>query len=80
MKWDDISGDTWTIASAEREKGNAVSLRLPPMVLDIVTAQPRIAGNTYVFAGRGSGPLNAYSQRKEELNAKLPRHAALGSA
>ena len=34
MKWDDISDDTWTIVSAEREKGNAGSLRLPPMVLE----------------------------------------------
>ena len=68
MKWDDISDDTWTIVSAEREKGN---VRLPPMALDIINAQPRVAGNPYVFAGRGSGPLNAYSQRKEELDAKL---------
>ena len=72
MKWDDISDDTWTIVSAEREKGNAGSLRLPPMVLEIINAQPRIAGNPYVFAGRGNGPLNAFSQRKEELDAKLP--------
>jgi integrase len=72
MKWEDITDDIWTIASAEREKGNAGSLRLPAMALDIINAQPRIADNPYVFAGRGSGPLNAFSQRKEELDAKLP--------
>ena len=72
MKWDDISEDTWTIASAPREKGNAGSLRLPPMVLNIINAQPHIAGNPHVFAGRGGGPLNAFSQRKRELDAKLP--------
>ena len=34
--------------------------------------QPRIAGNPFVFAGRGKGPFNSFSQRKEELEAKLP--------
>ena len=72
MKWDDISDDTWTIVSAEREKGNAGSLRLPPLALDIIQAQPRIAGNPYVFVGRGSGPFNSFAQRKDELDAKLP--------
>ena len=73
MQWDDISGDTWTIVSAEREKGNAGSLRLPPLVLDIINAQPRIAGNPYIFPGRGAGPFNSFAQRKDELDAKLPK-------
>jgi integrase len=76
LKWDDITDDgtcaTWIIASVEREKGNAGSLRLPPMALDIINAQPRLAGNPYVFAGRGGGSLNAFAQRKQELAAELP--------
>ena len=29
------------------------------LALDIIAAQPRIAGNPHVFAGRGGGPFNA---------------------
>ena len=75
MQWDDISDDTWTIVSAEREKGNAGSLRLPPLVLAIIQDQPRIAGNPYVFPGRGAGPFNSFAQRKDELDAKLSKMA-----
>lgn len=73
MKWDDIADGVWTIPS-EREKSNAGSLQLPQAVLHIVNAQPRIAGNPYVFsASKGNGPFNSFSQRKEELDKKLPR-------
>ena len=73
MKWDDIVNGEWQIASEAREKGNAGSLRLPPLILDIIEAQPRIAGNPYVFAaGNGTGPFNSFSQRREEFDQKLP--------
>jgi integrase len=73
MRWSDIVDGVWTIARAKREKANAGSLQLP-QVLAIIEAQPRLAGNEYVFsAGKGNGPFNSFSQRKEELDAKLPR-------
>jgi integrase len=73
MRWDDIVDGVWQIASEEREKSNAGSLLLPQAVIDIIEAQPRIAGNPFVFAaGKGNGPFNSFSQRKEELDAKLP--------
>lgn len=72
MMWNDLKGDEWTIRTEDREKGNAGVLRLPALALEIVAAQPRLAGNPYVFAGRGGGPINAFSQRKAELDAKLP--------
>jgi integrase len=72
MQWDDVTDDgVWTIASAAREKANAGTLRLPPMVLDLIKAQPRIANNPHVFAGRGTVAINAFSDRKTELDAKL---------
>jgi integrase len=76
MKWDDIVGGVWHIPSEAREKTSAGTLRLPAAVLDIVAAQLRIAGNPYVFAARGSGPFNSFSQRKEELDKKLSRMPA----
>jgi integrase len=72
MRWADIVDGEWRIASEAREKTNAGTLRLPQAVLDIIAAQPRLAGNPYVFAGRGTGQFNSFSQRKDELDAKLP--------
>jgi integrase len=74
MRWDDIVDDVWNIPSEVREKTSAGTLRLPAAVLDIVDAQPRVAGNPYVFAARGSGPFNSFSQRKEE-GCATPRKA-----
>jgi integrase len=73
MKWDDIVGSEWRIAIEDREKSNAGTLRLPKIVLDIIEQQPRLAGNPHVFAaGKGNGPFNSFSQRKDELDAKVP--------
>jgi integrase len=72
MRWDDIDDDGWTIQTDEREKGTAGSLKLPKPACDIIHSQPRIAGNPFVFAGRGGGHLNSFSQRKAELDGALP--------
>ena len=73
MKWADISLDgTWTIDTAEREKGNAGLLQLPPQALSIITTQPRIGDNPYVFAGRGNG-CHDISQSKRPFDRKLPK-------
>ena len=46
-----IADGVWTIASVEREKGNAGKLVLPQVARDIVAAQPMIDDNPHVFAG-----------------------------
>lgn len=50
LRWADIHGDVWHIPSAEREKGNAGRLQLPQVALDIIAAQPKLAGSPFVFA------------------------------
>jgi integrase len=73
LRWDDLTGDgAWVIRTEAREKGNAGELVLPQVALDIISAQPRLAGNPYVFAGQGSSPMNGFSRRKEDFCAKLP--------
>jgi integrase len=73
MRWDDISPDgVWTIPTAPREKGNAGSLKLPKLALDVINAQPQLAGNPYVFAGRDAGHTNDIAADKAALDAKLP--------
>lgn len=58
--WSDFDGDTWTIRTERREKGNAEKLVLPQMALDVIEAQSVVDGNPYVFpagyAGRRDGP------------------------
>jgi integrase len=63
MKWSDLDGDVWTISTQVREKGNPGALKLPPLAMKIINAQPRMASNPYVFAGRNDGPLAGYSDR-----------------
>ena len=70
MRWDDLSGDEWTIRSLEREKGTAGKLKLPKLVLEIIEAQPRFANNPHVFAGQRGTAFNSF-RHKRELDAKL---------
>jgi integrase len=72
MKWDDLDGNVWTIATEEREKGNAGELVLSEMALDIINTQTRYGSNPYVFAAaRGDSHINAWSRSKLEFDAKL---------
>jgi hypothetical protein len=61
----------WTVRKEEPEKGHIEKVALPQLALDIIGKQPKVIGNPYVFAGRGRGPLNSFSQRKQEMDAKL---------
>ena len=73
MRWQDVSVDgTWTIPAKDREKGNALELKLPDMALNIIKGQPRFAGNPHVFAGRGGSYSTGYSKAKKALDAKAP--------
>ena len=71
MKWDDLDGNVWTIATEAREKGNAGELVLPEMALNIINAQTRFTSNPYVFAGRGDTHINGWSRSKRQFGAKL---------
>ncbi|HEY6753793.1 MAG TPA: integrase family protein [Pseudolabrys sp.] len=70
IKRADVVDGVWTIATAEREKGNAGSLALPAQALAIIEAQPRLGENPYVFAGRGLGCRDI--SRRGPFDAKLP--------
>ena len=65
MRHQDIVKGEWTIPSVKRGKNTAGSLVLPKEALDIINAQPRFAGNPYVFAGGGSRYMSGVSKRKE---------------
>jgi integrase len=71
MRWDDLKSGEWIIREDHRGKGTAKKLKLPPMVVEIIDQQPRIAGNPYLFSGRDESAFNSFSQRKDELDEKL---------
>ncbi|HMF26433.1 MAG TPA: integrase family protein [Pseudolabrys sp.] len=73
MKWDDIADGVWTIATADREKGNGGALALPPLALAIVDGQPRVGSNPFVFPGRGSSHFKRFPHSVADFNAKLPK-------
>ena len=71
MKWTAIDANgVWHMAREEREKGNAGSLRLPPLALEILRQQPRMAGNDYVFFARirADGPTTSFVDGKQTLD------------
>ena len=74
--WEDVVDGVWHIPSEKREKGNAGTLKLPEAVRAIIDAQPVLAGNPYVFAGRSRGQaftlFHSFSQGKAELDARAP--------
>jgi integrase len=71
MKWSDVADGVWTIPAEKREKGNAGSIKLPPVALEIIKAQVKISGNPYVFAGRTSGShFSGYSKAKKWFDKK----------
>jgi integrase len=73
MKWADIEDGTWLVPKEPREKDTGGTLALPPMARAIVEAQPRLASNPHVFAGRGNGPYRGFSAGKATLDAQLPK-------
>lgn len=78
IKWSDISDDgTWTIATEDREKGNAGVVKLPQMALDVIEAQPRFVDNPFVFAAQTRktkyGYFNSWGERKADLDELLAR-------
>jgi integrase len=74
MKWADVSDVVWTIATQEREKGNAGTLVLPQEAVAIIEAQPR-SDSPYVFPAsgtrRGRGYVSGWSQMKRNFDRKV---------
>ena len=73
MKWTDIEDGVWTIATEEREKGNAGVLVLPEQAVAILEekAASRVA-TPYVFpAARGAGYVSGWSKMKRAFDAKV---------
>ena len=74
MKWVDIDDQgIWTIpVTHKREKAHPGRLPLPLVALDIIAAQPRIAGNPHVFAAtRGPGSFNSFPKAKLRLDQQF---------
>ena len=79
MRWQDVDLETgiWRIPSEDREKGNAGTLLLPAVALEIIEQRPHINDSPFVFAAGYSRKekwprFSAWSQRMDQLNEKLP--------
>jgi hypothetical protein len=68
MRWSDLEGNVWTIATEPRDKTNGGVLVLPEMVMAIINAQPRVDGNPFVFPGQRRVHFSAFSIYKVRLD------------
>lgn len=73
MRWDELTGDVWTVPASAREKGAGGSLKLPAAAMAVIEGRPRMAGNPFVFAGRGNNAFNGFSKSKASFDASLPK-------
>ena len=81
MRWEDIGEDgVWRIPSEAREKGTAGELLLPQVAIEIIRAQPRFAGNPYVFANTNGGYIAQPQPQQATVHQRPPGDAAMGSA
>jgi integrase len=71
VKWTDLNGATWTIATEEREKGNGGELVLPEAALAIINARPRMGSNPYVLATRGGAHFCAFGREKRKFDVAV---------
>ena len=84
MRWYDVDLDTgkWTIPKEPgdaKQKGAPDELVLPPVALDLIRAQVRLASSPWIFpAYRGDGHLSGVGELKKAFDAKLPPTAAIG--
>src|SRR5262249_34346088 len=74
IKWEHITGDTWSIPNDNRRlKNTGGDLVLPEMALDIIKAQPRFESSPYVLSGRFDGThYSNYGHAKATFDANLP--------
>lgn len=74
MKWRHIEDGVWTIATEDREKGNAGEIKLPRMALDVIEAQPKVVGCPYVLPAPrgGKGSMNSFSFGKRQFDKRVP--------
>jgi integrase len=71
MKWSSVAEDgTWTIPTEAREKGNPGTLKLPPLAMAIINAQPHLAGSPFVFTGRHNEAISGFSRRHDAFKAR----------
>jgi integrase len=61
MRWEHIEDDVWHIPEQPRAKGTGGELRLPPLAMEIIRAQPRFISNPYVLSGRNGFPFRGFA-------------------
>jgi integrase len=70
LRWDDLDGDVWRIRREPREKGAPAALRLPPLAMAIIKAQPHVHGSPYVFTGSHNDAIGGFSARHRVFKAR----------
>ena len=71
MKWSDVKDGVWTIATEEREKGNAGELVLPDAAVAIIENKFRGPRKSpYIFPA-GTGYVSGFSKMKRAFDRKV---------
>src|SRR5262249_29170459 len=66
IRWDDVYGDTWTIRTEAREKGNAGEIVLPELAMEMIRKRKRSIG--FIFPSRNGNRLGGLAKYKRKLD------------
>jgi integrase len=71
--WTEIDLDKalWVIPPERMKSDEGLSVPLPPIAVEILSALPRFGSATYVFMARGSRPFNDFGEIKKQLDKRI---------
>jgi integrase len=74
LRWSEIKDDTIILGRERTKVGEAHSIPLAPLALDIIKQLPRIGDSDFVFTTNGRTPVSGFSKFKRRLDGitKIP--------
>ena len=67
----DLEKALWVIPPERMKSDEGLSVPLPPIAVEILSALPRLGSANYVFTARGSRPFNDFGQIKKQLDKRI---------
>jgi integrase len=71
MTWAELDAGLWTIPGTRMKNAKPFTLPLAPVVVELLSAVPRVAGSSHVLISNGAGSFTSFSRGKARLDATI---------
>jgi integrase len=68
LRWQEIVGDKIELSGSRTKVGEAHTIPLSTLALDLIATLPRIGNSPYVFTTTGKTPISGWTRSKESLD------------